>query len=258
MGKKIRPVRIFCLHLHGHSTHAPHTNENDTMMRILAIAALLATAATMMSCHGNDTKADDVQQDTIPMMVMQIKKCSKLYTTTCRVHKIVTHEDKLSLSGKFMRQSYSIDLPVGKRKIAIPMDATVKAYVDFADFGEDNIKKRGGKIEITLPDPHFAITSTRIDHKEVKQYVSMLRSDFSDDELTSYERQGRDAIAADIPNMGLAEAARLSAARTLIPMIEQMGYNESDITITFRKQFTKDDYRRLIEQTTVENGKKTE
>ena len=31
--------------------------------------------------------------DTIPVMVMQIQKCSRLYTAEAHVHKIITHDD---------------------------------------------------------------------------------------------------------------------------------------------------------------------
>ena len=47
--------------------------------------------------------------------------------------------------------------------------------------------------------------------------------------------------------MGSVETARASAARTLIPMLEQMGYREQDITIAFRKEFQPNDIRALME-----------
>ena len=39
------------------------------------------------------------------------------------------------------------------RKVAIPMDATLKAYVDFSGFSAKNVNRQGDKIEIILPDP---------------------------------------------------------------------------------------------------------
>lgn len=192
--------------------------------------------------------------DTIPTMVMQIQKCSKLYTTEVHVHKIITHDDQLKLNGSFMKKDFSINLPLGKRKIAIPMDATLKAYIDFSNFSEENVHKKGQKIEIILPDPRVTLTSTRINHEEIKQYVALTRSNFSDEELASYSQQGRDAIIHDINSLGIIDLARESAARTLIPMIEQMGYREEDITISFRKQFTLEDIKTLLDKTTIEHG----
>ena len=206
------------------------------------------------SCSRHKTEQETVTIDTIPMMVMQIQKCSKLYTAEYKVHKIITHDDKMKLNGSFMKKDFSINLPLGSRKIAIPMDATLKAYIDFADFNEDNVKRQGDKIEIILPDPHVTLTSTRINHDEIKQYVALTRSRFSDEELSSYERQGREAIIKDIPSMGMMDMARESAARTLIPMIEQMGFEESNITISFRKHYTLNDIKSLLDKTTIEHG----
>lgn len=206
------------------------------------------------SCSRHKTEQETVNIDTIPMMVMQIQKCSKLYTAEYKVHKIITHDDKMKLNGSFMKKDFSINLPLGSRKIAIPMDATLKAYIDFADFNEDNVKRQGDKIEIILPDPHVTLTSTRINHDEIKQYVALTRSRFSDEELSSYERQGREAIIKDIPSMGMMDMARESAARTLIPMIEHMGFEESNITVSFRKHYTLNDIKSLLDKTTIEHG----
>ena len=41
--------------------------------------------------------------------------------------------------------------------------------------------------------------------------------------------------------------ARENAARTLVPMIQQMGYREEDITIAFRKEFKPYDVRKFLE-----------
>lgn len=207
-------------------------------------------------CSCSHKKAEGVvsPMDTIPTIVTQIQKCSKLYTTEVRVHKIITHDDQLKLNGSFMRRDFSINLPLGKRKIAIPMDATLKAYIDFGNFSEENVQKQGMKIEIILPDPRVTLTSTRINHEEIRQYVALTRSNFSDEELASYAQQGHDAVINDINSLGIIEMARESAARTLIPMIEQMGYREENITISFRKQFTLEDIKRLLDKPTIEHG----
>lgn len=55
--------------------------------------------------------------------------------------------------------------------------------------------------------------------------------------------------------MGIIEMAKDNAARTIIPMVVQMGFKEEDITITFRKQFTTSDLPRLLDMGTVEKLK---
>ena len=186
--------------------------------------------------------------DTLQVLVTQIQQCSRLYTAEYQIHKIVTHDDVLRLQGQLTGQDYDVSLPLlGDRKIAIPIDATLKAYIDFDGFSAENVERDGTKITITLPDPKVKLTSTKVDHRNVKKYVALLRSDFTDQELTSYERQGRAAIIAAVPETGIVESARQNAARTLIPMMMQMGFSEQDITITFRKNM---DMQHIIERTT--------
>ena len=209
------------------------------------------------SC-GNKGKKQQEQTvviDTIPMMIMQIQKCSKLYTAEYKVHKIVTHTDQLKLKGSILQQVFNIQLPIGDRKVAIPMDATLKASVDFSQFSANNIRRNGQKIEIILPDPEVTMTSSRIDHENIKKHVSILRSNFTDAEMTSLEKRGRAAILNSVPKMGIIDMAKDNAARTIIPMIVQMGFNEQDITITFRKQFTVDDLPRMLDMRTIEKLK---
>lgn len=204
----------------------------------------------LTACSGKAEKEETVATiDTVPMMVMQIRKCSRLYTAECHLHKIVTHDDVKTMKGSFMNHDFDVKLPFGARKVAIPMDATVKAYIDFDGFSERNIRRKGRKIEIILPDPQLALTSTRIDHKGVRTYVATLRSNFTDEELSRFEQQGREAIIDDIPQLGILEQARVSATRILVPMLTQMGYEESDITITFRKEkFSLDDIKQMTRQ----------
>lgn len=186
-------------------------------------------------CKDNG-KTDDVQRkdiDTIPMMVQQIKECSRLYTAEYKVHKIVTHSDTTKISGKILGKEMSLSMPGGRRKVAIPIDATLKAYIDFADFSEDNVTRDGDMIRITLPNPHVVMTSSRIDHEGIKKYVSLIRRDFSDEELSHYEKQGRADIIADIPKLGILASARRSAATQLLPIISMLGIKQENIIISF-------------------------
>ena len=202
---------------------------------------MLSVAVMLMAC-GQKTEpekpSEPVVIDTIPQMVMQIQQCSKLYTTEIKVHKIVTHDDVVRLKGNLMNMPFNIPLPLGDRKIAIPMDATLKAYIDFSEFDEKSIERDGDKITILLPDPQVVLTSSKINQKEIKEYVGLVRAHFSDSEMSNYEQQGRMAIINGIPEMHIIETAQENAARVLVPMIAQMGYREENITIAFRKNLT--------------------
>jgi hypothetical protein len=184
--------------------------------------------------------------DTVPMLIMQVQKCSKLYTAEYRVHKIVTHDDALRLKGSLLKKQFDIKVPMADRKIAIPIDAKLKAYIDFSDFSEKNIERDGRKITIVLPDPQVSMTSSKIDQKNVRQYVALTRSDFSDAELADYQQQGRKAIIESIPKMGILESAQRNAAKVLVPMLKELGYAEEDITIAFRKQYGPKDIETLL------------
>lgn len=223
-------------------------------MKHKATLIVIMAISLLASCNRNKTDETAKQIDTIPEMVMHIQKCSRLYTAEYKFHKIITHQDKKTIKASLFKTDMSFDIPMSQRKIAIPMDATVKAYIDFSNFSEKNITKYGNKIEITLPDPRIIMTSSRIDHEGVKKYVSLARSNFSDEELLSYERQGRDQIIKDIPQTDILERAKMNAANNIIPIIKLMGYDEKDIIISFRKGLNKN-INNLIDKTTIEHGK---
>ncbi len=193
--------------------------------------------------------------DTIPTLVTQVRKCSRLYTAEYKLHKIITHSDEVRAKGKIFSHEYDITLPVGSRKVAIPVDATVKAYIDFSGFSDSNVKRSGDRIEITLPDPRITITASKINHAEIRKYVALMRHDFSDAELAGYEQQGRKAITDELPALGIAEMAKESAAKILVPFFVGMGFSEDKITITFRKDFTAKEILKMVDPTTTVEGK---
>ena len=222
-------------------------NEELGMRKVIGvILAVLVIVGGLYFCGDWRVQSDDDAKqeaaiaqgiDTVPMLIMQMQKCSKLYTAEYRVHKIVTHDDALRLKGSLLKKQFDIKLPMADRKIAIPIDAKLKAYIDFSDFSEKNIERDGKKITIVLPDPQVSMTSSKIDQKNVRQYVALTRSDFSDAELADYQQQGRKAIIESIPKMGILESAQRNAAKVLVPMLKELGYAEEDITIAFRKQY---------------------
>ena len=204
------------------------------MLKSLSHLTLLLLAILLSgSCKRGGSDGGGASIDTIPMMVQQIKECSRLYTAEYKVHKIITHSDTSKISATVLGQKLNLNLPGGRRKVAIPIDAVLKAYIDFSNFSEDNVRSEGGKIYIDLPNPHVVITSSKIDHEGIKKYVSIIRSDFSDEELALYEKQGRQDIINDIPNLGILNTARRSAASQLLPLISMLVIPQENIVITF-------------------------
>ena len=199
---------------------------------LLSLSMMLTTG-----CSGNGDESERIERDTLSVLTTKVRQCSRLYSAEYRVRKIVTHDDAVRLQGSLFSRQFSINLPFSKRQIAIPVDATLKGCIDFSEFGADNVVRHGKTIEIILPDPQIVLTSSRIDHKKVKQYVALLRSDFSDEELTRFAQEGRKSILEDIAKTDIIERTRHNAARLLIPMIMQLGFEEQHITVTYRKDF---------------------
>lgn len=223
------------------------------MRKYVLFTCAVLVVLGLLFCHSRivheDTEAPaPVVQgiDTLPMLVTQVQQCAKLYTAEYRVHKIITHDDVVRLKGTVLQRDFNFKVPLGDRKIAIPMDAKLKAYIDFSLFSEKNIERQGDKITILLPDPKVTMTSSKIDQKNVRQYVALTRAYFSDAELANYQQQGRAAIIADIPKLGILETAQANAAKVLVPMLKDMGYEEKNITVAFRKQYGADDILQLI------------
>lgn len=201
----------------------------------------------LSACRGEETKAEAVRVDTLSL-VMQVKECARLYTAEYEVHKLVLKDDPLRVKGNLFQRAFDVKVPIGERKVMIPLDVTLKAYIDFTGFGEKNVSRSGDRIVVTLPDPRVVVTSSRINHDEVKQFVSLTRSDYTSAELADFTRQGEDEILASVPQLGILEMARENAAHVLVPMLTRLGYDERNIVISFRKDFTTADMPLLLER----------
>lgn len=217
----------------------------------IVLTAGMLTACGKITSHQEVVAVDEAVEavaDSVDL-VLTVARTSRLYTAEYQVHKIVTHSDVKFLRTTLLGHTLDTRLSLGDRKIAIPIDVTLKAYVDFSDFNESQIERSddGTKIHITLPDPKVVVTSSKIDHQSTKQYTDILRSDFTDEEMTDFTAQGVRAILKTVPQLGILESARQGAAQTLIPLIASMGYAESDIVVTFRKQFTVSDLPQIID-----------
>lgn len=201
----------------------------------------------LSACRGEETQAEVVRVDTLSL-VMQVKECARLYTAEYEVHKLVLKDDPLRVKGNLFQRAFDVKVPIGERKVMIPLDVTLKAYIDFTGFDEKNVLRSGDRIVVTLPDPRVVVTSLRINHDEVKQFMSLTRSDYTSAELADFTRQGEDEILASVPQLGILEMARENAAHVLVPMLTRLGYDERNIVISFRKDFTTADMPLLLER----------
>lgn len=191
-------------------------------------------------------RSDTVRIDTTARIVYEVNKCARLYTTEYVIHKIVTHTDNPTLRGNVLGIPVNMHTRVGNRKVAIPIDVKLKAYIDFAEFSEKNIERTDTSITVTLPDPKIIATASKVDHRGTRQFIDGMRSRYTDEEISNFAHQGADSIISHAASFGIIEQAEMSAAASLHPMLTKMGFKEKNITIRFRKKFTESDVAKII------------
>lgn len=209
---------------------------------------IMVALVVLAGCRKVEEAPVQVDESTEQRIIREVSAADRLYTTEYVVKKVVTYDDIIKVHGTAFSRKFDFKLPQGDRKIIIPMEAHIKAYIDFSGFGPENVEiLPDSTILILLPDPQIMVTSTKIDHGGIKSFVDFGRSRFTQTEMAEYERQGRAAIIHSIPQMGIVETARTHAYRFLLPMVEAMGYPTDKIVVDFGEHYTDTDYAdRLI------------
>ena len=109
---------------------------------VLLLAGIVPYTASCSRCgNGTDSVRSEqaIRTDTVARIVMEVNKQARLYTTEAVIHKLVTYSDAPSLEGQIVGIPVKVPTRVGDRKIAIPIDVTLKAYIDFAQFDSRNV-----------------------------------------------------------------------------------------------------------------------
>ncbi len=166
-------------------------------------------------------------------VINSIQACSKIYTSEFQVNKIIIYRDSKHFKSKVVNWEMDITLPGGERMIAIPTKATLKSYVDLAMLNPQHISFHKDSLYVQLPSPKIEITSTQIQHDEIRSEVGAFRSEHNDEELTAIQKELREAIIQDIPKLGIIEEAQKSATRTLSSLLGNFGFDTAKINITF-------------------------
>lgn len=216
------------------------------MRKIVFYAALVACLCGLWSCRGKPAGGEDRTAADTLSLILRVRECSRLYTAEYEVRKLVLKDDALRLKGRLFGKDYDLKVPAGERKAIVPVRVTLKAYIDFVGFSEKNVVHSAGRIAVILPDPRVVVTSSRIEHDDVKQFVSLTRSGFTSAELADYARQGEEEVLSALTDTDILDMARENAAHVLVPLLEQLGYDSSDIVIAFRKEFTESDLPELL------------
>lgn len=183
------------------------------------------------------------QEDSVPL-VLQLQQCARIYTTEYKIHKIVTNKDELKLQGNVINRKVEMRIPKGTRKIAIPIDVTIKGYTDLNLIGDQNIQVQGKTVTIILPDPQFVITSVRIDRKHIAQTAELMRDYYKEEDISRLTRQGVRSMYQDIPWEEFLETARSNTAYALFPILQAAGFEE--IHIQYRDNLKDSDMKKLL------------
>ncbi len=198
----------------------------------ILLLLLLISATSCRNLADKPQEPTDKAADSTDL-VLRISRQSRLYTAECKVHKVVTHQDLRQWKASILGYEFKPSLSLGNRKIAIPIDVTLRVYIDFSTFNASQVKRAGKSIHITLPNPRIEVVSSRVNHKGIRQYADLTRSEYTDEEMTEFTRQGIQSILRQVPEMGVLETARANAEDTLLPLLVQLGYAPEDIRISF-------------------------
>ncbi len=205
-------------------------------MKMKKTILTLLSALLLVACGGN-TQQEAAQPGNT--LVNSIQQCAKLNIAQYKVHKVIVYEDPGTVESNILFEKISIPIP-GKKKILIPVDATVKTYIDFSRFGEGDIRKEGEKIFITLPEPQIELVSSKIDYENEKSIVSWNRSDFTEKEREEFIRQGRDSILTSLAQNDIIGRSCANAFNALLPILTSAGFKPEDVTISFPDKVEKD------------------
>ena len=193
-----------------------------------------------------DSTAERV--DSTHLLVMTVRGCSRLYLTEMHIRKLVTFTDEPSVRGTVLGMPVDVPTRWGKRRIAIPLDVTLKAYVDMAAFDEGNVERTDSTLTLTLPDIHITSTASKIDNAGIRQYVDFARTRYTDAEITQFAKQGEQSILSHLSQYGLEQEAQRSAARQLLPLLQGLGYEDGRVNVRFRKTYSDGELLRMTQR----------
>lgn len=170
-----------------------------------------------------------VAEDKRSLALSALENTPRLYVVQYNVHKILTYEDLSTLDGQLLGEKFSIPI-VGDRKIALPVDATIKGYIEFNGSTVDEVDD---KIIVTLPEPRLEMTSSIVDYDREKQYLSWNRFSFSEEEKESLLKTGKKKILQSLNRRDVMDRSRKSAFNALLPILEGCGYAPENVVIRF-------------------------
>ncbi len=180
---------------------------------------LLLLLPLVLSCSNSNTKQPKIE--TIGDAIVRISEQPRIYSSELSCHKDVSGEtiDKMI---------FGVTKPFSKNNFHFKVYGFYKAYIDFSDFSDKNIKEKDSLIYVQLPMPRIELISAEVDHTHEQFNKELFASDIPDkqyqDLVNSSVESMWSTLAKDkILDQAILEAQQ-SAQKLLIDMFRQMGY----------------------------------
>ena len=159
-------------------------------------------------------------EDTVQREIEAITAMKQLSLVEYRVSKIIKADDE----GAWYK--------IGERKILLSCTAYLKAGIDLATFGPDDVDVdwTGKRVSVTIP--HATLLSLDMPVSEIRQeydHVTMLRQSFTAEERNALLRQGEKQIRDSVPSLGILEKADENARRFFESVFQKMGFESVEV-----------------------------
>ena len=153
-------------------------------------------------------------EDTVQREIEAITAMKQLSLVEYRVSKIIKADDE----GAWYK--------IGERKILLSCTAYLKAGIDLATFGPDDVDVdwTGKRVSVTIP--HATLLSLDMPASEIRQeydHVTMLRQSFTAEERNALLRQGEKQIRDSVPSLGI------NARRFFESVFQKMGFETVEV-----------------------------
>ena len=188
------------------------------MKRFLHMAGTFFVLFLILTLSGCRERA--AVEDTVQREIEAITAMKQLSLVEYRVSKIIKADDE----GAWYK--------IGERKILLSCTAYLKAGIDLATFGPDDVDVdwTGKRVSVTIP--HATLLSLDMPASEIRQeydHVTMLRQSFTAEERNVLLRQGEKQIRDSVPSLGILEKADENARRFFESVFQKMGFESVEV-----------------------------
>ena len=189
------------------------------MRKIFHTVILALLGVVLLTSSGCGGRA--AVEETVHREIEAITAMRQLSLVEYRVSKIIKADDE----GQWYK--------IGERKILLSCTAYLKAGIDLATFGPDDvvIDWSGKRVSVTIP--HATLLSLDIPVSEIREeydHVTMLRHSFTAEERNALLRQGEKQIRDSVPSLGILEKADENARRFFESVFGKMGFETVDVS----------------------------